>query len=542
MKNDLPMLLKIDNLEIPVSKIPATMVNPDHHLHKYIAAHCAIPLDNIAEYTILNKSIDARRATPALVYSIAVRIKQELKSTPLRALELSEDEFEKTLTADLNLPDAPAGLKHPVIVGTGPAGLMAAYVLALAGCEPIILDRGFDVDQRKQDIDAFQCSRTLNPESNYLIGEGGAGTFSDGKLYTRTRDSRIRFILKTFTTAGAPHEIMYLKHPHIGSDILPVVIKNIRKKIEALGGKFIFGQAVKSVLISDETCAGVVMADGSQLVAPATILTHGLGGRELTGQLMQQGIDYQLKGFQLGCRIEHQQDFIDFNQYRLKTRPTFLGAAEYNLVSRPPADSGIYGVSSFCMCPGGEIVFSSATEKHLSTNGMSRFARNGKFANACLIVNQSPEQFDSPITAYQFLDGLERQAFELGGGDYTAPAQDAAAFVNGDLKLSKTESSYCFGLKAARLDKLLPKQTSAALSTALKHFDRTFKGFMREGKIVGIETCISSPVRFVRSPETLASSLQRLYIAGEGAGYAGGIISAAADGIKIAEKILAEKY
>ena len=536
------MLLKIDNLEISISKIPGNPVNVDNHLHPYLAAYCNISPDNIAEYTILNKSIDARRNIPALVYSVVFKLKPESSVTPLRASELSESELEQTLNAQITLPVAPTGLKHPIIAGTGPAGLMAAYILALAGCEPVILDRGFDVDLRKQDIDKFEYSRKLNPESNYLIGEGGAGTFSDGKLYTRTRDQHIRFILKTFTDNGAPKEILYLKRPHIGSDILPAMIKNIRKKIEDLGGKFIFGQAVKDIIIHDGNCTGVILADDSRLEAPAIILAHGLGGRELTGQLMQRGVDHQLKGFQLGCRIEHRQDFIDSNQYHLKKRPAFLGAAEYNLVSRPPANCETSGSSSFCMCPGGEIVFSSATERRLSTNGMSRFSRNGNFANSCLIVNQSPELFQSPTQAYRFLDELEQQAFELGGGDYTAPAQDAEAFVNQAAKLSKLESSYCFGLKSARIDQLLPNNTFEAISTALKYFDRTFKGFMKEGKIVGIETCISSPVRFIRNPETLASSLSRLYIAGEGAGYAGGIVSAAADGIKIAEKILNRKY
>lgn len=533
------MRLKLDNLKISINEIPAGCRKIDRRLHPYIAASCRTTPANIAGYRILSKSIDSRNRVPQLIYSLIADFNL-LQSVPAGTMETAETEMQYGIDS-LKLPSDRNFIKHPLIVGTGPAGLMAAYLLASCGCEPIIFDRGFDVSRRKQDIDNFQQSRVLNPESNYLLGEGGAGTFSDGKLYTRTRDSRIGFVLQTFVDAGAPPEIFYLKHPHIGSDILPVMVANIRKKIEAMGGRFYFGKGVKALLLKNGVCDGIITLDGETHHAPAVILAHGLGGRELSGELIRQGIAHQRKGFQIGCRIEHFQEFIDRNQYHLANRPACLGAAEYSLVSRPPAKFNLAGVTTFCMCPGGEIVPSTAFTGQLSTNGMSRYARNGKFANSCLIATIPPETFDSSADAYSFLTSLERRAFELGGGNYTAPSQDAAAFIRHEKHLTPGETSYCFGLRSARLDELLPAPVSQAIATALIHFEKIFPGFMKSGRIVGIESYISSPVRFQRHPDNLENPIKNLYIAGEGAGFAGGISSAAVDGLKVAEQIIADR-
>ena len=533
------MRLKLDNLKISINEIPRDCRKIDRRLHPYIAAYCHTAAADITGYRILSKSIDSRSRVPQLIYSLIADV-NGLAAAPAGTAETAETETLFDIDA-LKLQSGMAPVKNPLIAGTGPAGLMAAYLLAARGCEPVIFDRGFDVTRRKQDIDAFHQSRLLNPESNYLLGEGGAGTFSDGKLYTRTRDSRIGFILQAFVDAGAPPEILYLKHPHIGSDILPVMVANIRKKIEAMGGRFHFGQGVKSLLLKDGVCAGVITLDGETHYAPAVLLAHGLGGRELSGELMRQGIAHQRKGFQIGCRIEHLQEFIDRNQYHLANRPHCLGAAEYSLVSRPPEKFNVAGVTTFCMCPGGEIVPSTAFAGQLSTNGMSRYARNGKFANSCLIATMPPETFEHAAAAYEFLSSLERRAFELGGGGYTAPAQDAAAFVRREKRLASGDTSYSFGLRPARLDELLPEPVSQAIATALVHFEKIFPGFMKSGRIVGIESYISSPVRFERHPETMENPVKKLYIAGEGAGFAGGITSAAVDGLKVAEQILASR-
>jgi hypothetical protein len=533
------MRLKLENLKISISEIPPDCRKIDRRLHPYIAACCRTAAANVAGYRILSKSIDSRNRIPQLIYSLIADI-EGLGAVPAGAAETAEPDMRYGIDSlKLQLSGVPA--KHPLIVGAGPAGLMAAYLLAARGCEPVIFDRGFDVSRRKQDIDDFHQSRLLNPESNYLLGEGGAGTFSDGKLYTRARDSRIGFILQTFVDAGAPPEILYLKHPHIGSDILPVMVANIRKKIEDMGGRFHFGRGIKSLILKGGICEGVNTLDGETFHAPAVLLAHGLGGRELSGELMRQGIAHQRKGFQLGCRIEHPQEFIDRNQYHLAKRPACLGAAEYSLVSRPPEKFNIAGVATFCMCPGGEIIPSTAFAGQLSTNGMSRYARNGKFANSCLIATIPPETFERSADAYDFLTELERRAFKLGGGDYTAPAQDAAAFVRREKRLASGETSYSFGLRPARLDELLPGPVSRAIAAALAHFEKIFPGFMKSGRIVGIESYISSPVRFARHPETMENPVKRLYIAGEGAGFAGGIASAAVDGLKIAEQILSRR-
>jgi uncharacterized FAD-dependent dehydrogenase len=536
------MLLKLNNLKISVKRIAPETVAIDKKLAPFIAKQLNVSEKQIAEYIILNKSIDSRKGVPDLIYNLAVRLHTPPKMAPHDKQLLTEDELGQLLKPELELPTLPPGLKNPLVVGTGPAGIMAGYVLALAGSEPVIIDRGRKVERRSEDIEKFHSSRELDPDSNYLIGEGGAGTFSDGKLYTRTRDSRAGFVLNTFVEAGAPPEIMYLKRPHIGSDILQIMVARLRHRIEELGGTFKFETEITDVIESNGICKGVITSNGEKLEAPAVIIAHGLGGRELTANLLKSGLESKLKGFQIGCRIEHPQELIDHNQYRLRRRPAFLGAAEYNLTSRPPETSGLAGVSSFCMCPGGEIVASTAYPNRLSTNGMSKYARNGKFANSCLIVNQPSEFFENSHAAYEFLKQLEQETFALGGADYTAPAQDAAAFIRGEKTLSTSETSYRFGLKPARLDKILPPRTRDALREALRYFDRHFHGFTKNGKLVGIETFVSSPIRFERNPETLESSLKRLYIAGEGAGYAGGIMSAAIDGIKTAEKILAENY
>ncbi len=530
------MLIKLENLRIRVNEIPPETTNIDQQLKQFIASKLSIPELQLLDYTILHKSTDSRRGAPTLIYTIVANIVDE--SAPVTGEKI--DKSRLIHPATFKLPESPPpGLKNPIIVGTGPAGLMAAYLLSAAGCNPIIIERGYDVDRRQCDIARFRSNREFNPDSNYLIGEGGAGTFSDGKLYTRTGDERTKLVLQLLVAAGAPEEIQFLKRPHIGSDLLPSVVRGIRKNIETLGGCFKYEVNITDLIIKNAKCRGVITTAGEKLEAPVVIIAHGLGGRELTTNLLQRQLQFALKGFQIGCRIEHEQQLIDRNQYRVNIRPPFLDAAEYHLSHRAPTRAGLPGVSTFCMCPGGEIVPIATGVDRLSTNGMSCYARNGKFANSCIIATVPPEKFTDPAATYHWLAELERQTFKLGGGDYVAPAQDAAAFIRGERGLrQKNATGYCFGLRSARVDQLLPKPLSEAIAVALRHFEKIFPGFSTTGTMIGVETGVSSPIRFIRHPDTLATSIDNLYMAGESAGYAGGIISAAVDGLRIAGKLL----
>ncbi len=523
------MWYRLDNFKLNSAKLPAV---PETVLPSLVSKRLKIAPGELQNLHIISRSIDARRGIPSLLYSLLLETDRKPFAGQENLRSIDEDERRKILNTDPDLPEPPATFQHPVVVGTGPCGIFAALALAMAGCRPVVIDRGFPVDKRNNHWQDFLKTRKLDPESNLLIGEGGAGTFSDGKLHTGTRDCRSAFILKTYVEAGAPEEIRFIKRPHIGSDYLGTVAENLRKKIEALGGRFIFGTEITDIFRENGRCAGVITSKGEKISAPAVLIASGLGGRNLNKALRSQSLDYTTKGFQLGSRIEHPQELIDRRQYRMEKRAACLGAAEYHMVSRPQA--GILPVSTFCMCPGGETVMASAWENQCVSNGMSCHARSGEFANSALIVTIAPENFANADEAFALIENMERRAFELGGGDYTFPAQDAEAFLRREKRLRNSRGSAALGLLAARLDNFFLPEMYDALSCALTHFDRQCPGFIREGKFVGLESCVSSPVRFLRHAETLASSLDGLWLGGEGAGYAGGIMSAAADGLKLA--------
>ena len=517
------MIHPISGFKVDSTRAPADI---DDRVGELAAREEGIPLAKLRDFRITGKSIDARRGTPTLLYHLELDVDEgdpaaELHRPP--ALELPEN----------------SGLLHPVVVGTGPAGIFAALALAMAGAKPLILDRGRRVEERCADYRRFLDTRELDESSNLLLGEGGAGAFSDGKLYTGTKDGRAAFILHTFVEAGAPPEILYLKRPHIGSDRLKIVAANLRKRIEGLGGVFRFGANVTGLLAGDGRCAGVALESGEAIEAPAVIMAPGLGGRALVLRMAEQGAGCSPKPFQIGCRIEHPQSFVDRAMYRLDSRPAALGAAEYHLVSRPA--EGVSGVSSFCMCPGGEILNATAWRGQSATNGMSDYARAGEFANGCLIITLPPERFGSAAEAYRFLAELERRIFAAGGSDYAFPAQDAAAFLAGKNGLALARTGCATGIVPGRLDRLAPPELTAALGGALTQFDRGNPGFIRYGKLVGLESCVSSPLRFFRDPATLESNLAGLFPAGEGVGCAGGIMSAAADGLRAAAAALARR-
>ena len=512
----------LEKLVVSARRAPGGM---DGHLHEPIAAQLGIAPEGF-DYRILNKSIDSR-GDPVLVYRLLIFSEAELPLPPAGPEQLAR--LEK---AELEFP-AKKPPRHPVVVGTGPAGIFGALALAMAGAEPVIVDRGFPVERRLEDRRTFLRTRVLDPDSNLLIGEGGAGAFSDGKLYTGTKDVNRRFILEQMIAGGAPPEIAYLSRPHVGSDLLPLVSKSLRERIEALGGTFLFGKEVTDLFDVDGVCRGVRC--GNEVIeAPAVLLAPGLGGRLLVRHLARKAA-CRLKPFQTGCRIEHPQVFIDRCQYHCARRPEALGAAEYHLVSRPEATGS---VSTFCMCPGGQVVNATAWERHSVSNGMSDYARGGEFANSCLITTLAPECFGSFDEAWAEFDRIEEALFLMGGSDYTLPAQDAAAFLEERPGLKNRRHACETGIVPGRIDQLLRRDVREALQAALKHFDRRYSGFCREGKLIGVESCVSSPLRFERTETGESVSMRGLFPAGEGVGGAGGILSGAADGIRCAMGIL----
>ena len=532
------MFFLISGLEIKAVTAPADV---DGSIRKYIEKILKLPQNSLQQCLIKSKSIDSRSTQPQINYSVFVETEIDLtkRKSFLKISAVFEDEVQKKFSPQLNIAHNVCNDSPIIVVGTGPAGIFGALALARANFKVIVLDRGRKVDEREQDWKKFLQSRELNEDSNLLIGEGGAGTFSDGKLFTRTKDPDGNFVLKTFVEHGASEDTLYLKRPHIGSDVLPRIAASMRHEIESCGGEFRFGTEVESLLIENGRAVGVMTVGGEKIYGRAVLMAHGLGGRKLTLELIKQGVPHELKGFQMGCRIEHPQYMIDCQQYHLKQRPASLGSAEYNFVSPYDEKANIKGVSTFCMCPGGEVVMASAWRGQLTSNGMSLHARDGKFANSCMIMSFDGRDFKDAANAYEFLKKYEKAAFAAGGNNYALPAQSAAGFLNGREELIYPETSIRTGIVSARLDEIFPHDMRNALRRALLNFQKKCPFFIDCGQFAGIESCVSSPVRFVRKADSRESLLAGLYLCGEGAGYAGGIMSGAIDGLKAAQEIAA---
>lgn len=527
------MTITIDLPPIPAAKAGTGI---DRELAPFIARAAGVCPDDVLDYRIVRKSIDARKKPAvALLFRADVDLAEGVR--PIENSNIKPYTPRETYRPF----EGKTTLKNPLVIGAGPAGLFASLVLAQAGCAPVVLERGRDVDRRRRDIEAFRTSRMPDPESNYLYGEGGAGTWSDGKLFTRIHEPAVMYVLETFAACGADPSITWFSHPHLGSDRLPGIIAALREKIKRLGGTFRWDSRVDELLIRDGKCSGVQLADGETLESDVVIAAAGHSARAFTWSLFGH-VQSSMKGFQVGIRIEHPQEFINAAQYGMAIPPDSLGAAPYQVVSRPSQDGRIDGAASFCMCPGGEIIAAVTDADHLSTNGMSNAARDGKFANAALITTIPVGTFAAPGDAFDFLDRLEAKLAQAGGGGCVAPAQTARDFLNGKTGLLPSETSYCFGLAPARLDSIMPAPVTASLRRALVHFDKIMPGFLDRGVMIGGETHISSPVRFDRDRVTYQSSVDGLYFCGEGAGFAGGIVSAAVDGLHTADAALANHH
>ena len=429
-------------------------------------------------------------------------------------------------------PDHP-----PLIVGSGPCGLFAAYVLATAGLKPVILEQGKPVKDRISDVDDFMRDGKLNPLSNIQFGEGGAGTFSDGKLYTLISDPRTGFVYRTFVESGAPEEIVYDAKPHIGTDNLRKVIPKLRDEIINRGGIFRFGAKMTDVRIRDGEVHLILVNDEEEIPVSRLILAIGHSSRETVRMLHERGMRMEAKPFSMGARIEHKQEWIDGMQYGSATGHPGLPTGKYKLAVHLNSGRSVY---TFCMCPGGTVV-PGATEEGIVTNGMSLYAQNGENANSALLVNVMPEDFGSPhpLAGIDFQEQWERRAFQNSPHAFHAPVQCVEDFLAGRVTkaLGEVIPTYLPGTHPADLHAFLPDFVSQSLREALPLLDRKMKGFAHpKAVLTGIETRSSSPVRIIR--DDYASNIRGIYPAGEGAGYAGGIVSSAVDGIRIAEAVI----
>ncbi|MHB1428012.1 MAG: NAD(P)/FAD-dependent oxidoreductase [Rhodocyclaceae bacterium] len=430
---------------------------------------------------------------------------------------------------------------RPVVVGFGPAGIFAALILAQMGFRPLVLERGKQVRERTKDTWDLWRRHNLHPESNVQFGEGGAGTFSDGKLYTQIRDPRHlgRKVLTEFVKAGAPEEILYVSKPHIGTFRLVSMVEKMRAEIVSLGGEIRFGSRVEDLVIEGGHVRAVVLQTGETIPADHVILALGHSARDSFAMLHRRGVYMEAKPFSVGFRIEHPQSLIDQARYGKFAGHPLLGAADYKLVHHAQNGRAVY---SFCMCPGGQVVAATSEPGCVVTNGMSQYSRAERNANSGLVVDVSPADFGSnePLAGIEFQRFWERRAFELGGGNYDAPVQRVGDFLAGrpSEHLGAVVPSYQPGIKLTDLSTALPDYAIAAMREAIPAFDRQIRGFaLADALLTGVETRTSSPVRVTRGKDCQSLNVKGLYPAGEGAGYAGGILSAAVDGIEVAEAV-----
>lgn len=522
---------------IRIPEIKLSLNEDENVLKKKIANKIHIQEEEIKSYRIFKKSIDARKKDNVhFVYTVDVEIEDEapiLKKYSNKGVIRTP---ELKYTFNYKAPKKP---KRPVIVGLGPSGLFAGLILARVGLNPIIIERGKDVDSRTKDIELFWQSGKLNTNSNVQFGEGGAGTFSDGKLTTLIKDPRCRKVLEELVAAGAPEEILYKNKPHVGTDILRQVVKNIRNTIISLGGDIRFNSQVTDLLIEDNKVIAVKINGDEILECDRVLLALGHSARDTFDMLYNKGIEISQKSFSIGVRIEHPQDLINKNQYGRFASHEKLGAAEYKLSGHFDNGRSAY---TFCMCPGGVVVGASSEENMVVTNGMSYHARDKENANSALLVGITPEDFESnhPLAGVEFQRKWESLAFDVGGGNYHAPAQRVGDFLLNRQSQSYGDiiPSYTPGVKMTDLRKCLPDYVIDTIEIALPYFDKKIKGFASPDAIMtGVETRSSSPIRIERD-ESLQANISGIYPVGEGAGYAGGIISASVDGIKVAEEVV----
>ena len=526
-------MLRLTEIKLPLD-------HPEGDLKAAILKRLGIAADELVGYGIARRGYDARKpAAIAFVYTLDVEVRDE--PALLRRLKGTPHVAPTPDTRYRFVAHAPAGLSsRPVVIGTGPCGLFAGLVLAQMGFRPIILERGKAVRERTKDTFGLWRRGLLNPESNVQFGEGGAGTFSDGKLHSQIKDPQHHGhkVLEEFVKAGAPPEILYVSKPHIGTFRLVGVVEQMRATIESLGGEIRFQSRVADIDIDHGQVRGVVLAGGERIATDHVVLAVGHSARDTFQMLYDRGVYVEAKPFSIGFRIEHPQSLIDHCRFGKNAGNPLLGAADYKLVHHCGNGRSVY---SFCMCPGGTVVAAASEPGRVVTNGMSQYSRNERNANSGIVVGVTPEDYPGhPLAGIEFQRHWEERAFELGGRNYQAPGQLVGDFLAGrpSAALGSVQPSYTPGVHLCDLSSALPDYAIAAIREALPAFDRQIKGFtMQDAVLTGVETRTSSPIRIKRDEQFQSMNTKGLYPAGEGAGYAGGILSAAVDGIKVAEAV-----
>jgi uncharacterized protein len=550
-------MLRITDLKLPLN-------HPDAALRSAVLTRLKVPDSALQAVTVFKRSFDARKKTAVqLIYTLDCQLQNEsdvfarLSGDPhIRATPDTNYHFVGHAPVNFYAAQHTPTQPRPLVIGFGPCGIFAALVLAQMGLRPIVLERGKKVRERTKDTWALWRKSELNPESNVQFGEGGAGTFSDGKLWSQISDPRhlTRKVLTEFVKAGAPEEILYIAKPHIGTFRLVGVVEKMRAEIEALGGEVRFEQRVIDVEIAADHIRGVTLESGEHIAANHVVIALGHSARDTFAVLHERGVYMEAKPFSIGFRIEHPQSLIDAARFGPSAGNAILGAADYKLVHHAKNGRSVY---SFCMCPGGTVVAATSEVGRVVTNGMSQYSRNERNANAGIVVGISPQDYrqdglqnDSKAGPVNPLDGMafqrfwESRAYELGGGTYEAPGQLVGDFIAGRASkaLGAVEPSYKPGVHLTNLGERghssLPDYAIAAIREALPAFDRQIKGFStHDAVLTGVETRTSSPLRITRGRDFQSLNVKGLYPAGEGAGYAGGIMSAGVDGIEVAEAL-----
>jgi len=532
-------MLRITELRLPLD-------HPEEELRKSVLTRLGIKPDDLLSFNVFRRAWDARKKSAIkLVYTIDADVRDEA-----RVLARLKDDRHVNPAPDTSykfVARAPERIeKRPVVIGTGPCGFMCALVLAQMGFRPIILERGRAVRERTKDTWGLWRRGVLDPTSNAQFGEGGAGTFSDGKLHSGISDARHqgRKVLSEFVKAGAPEEILYVAKPHIGTFRLVTVVENVRAEIESLGGEYRFGTKVVDLDIADDgngnrRVRGVMLEDGSTIETDHVVLAVGHSARDTFEMLRTRGVTIIPKPFSIGVRIEHPQSLIDRCMFGPSAGNPILGAADYHIVHHASNGRSVY---SFCMCPGGTVVAATSEPGCVVTNGMSQYSRAERNANAGIVVGITPDEDypGGPLAGIAFQRHWEKKAFEVGGGTYAAPAQRVGDFIAGraSTSLGEVVPSYKPGVVPADLAQCLPDFAVIAIREALQAFEKRIPGFaMADAVMTGVETRTSSPIRIPRGEDYQSVNTRGLYPAGEGAGFAGGILSAGVDGIRVAEAI-----